>query len=175
LGAPAAGLSAAHGACLHPSRGFTTKNKLFMKKLLYVFITALAMLSCSDDSSTSEANNIKMTLDGEEIIFSNISVTEESFPAEGDIPAYTELTVSAVANENILSFFVIKGEVGEDLIYNINYTENDIIYFGTDISSTTETNGDDKHLVGTFQGSLDLVGPQDNTRQLTNGSFHIKY
>jgi hypothetical protein len=146
-----------------------------MKKLLYVFITALAMLSCSDDSGTSGGNKIKMTLDGEEIIFNNISVTQENFAAEGDIPAYTELTVTAVANENVLSFFVIKGEVGADVVYNISYTEDEVIYFGSDMSSTTQTNGDAKHLVGTFEGTLLLLGPQETTRQLTDGSFDIEY
>jgi hypothetical protein len=43
------------------------------------------------------------------------------------------------------------------------------------MSSTTQTNGDAKHLVGTFEGTLLLLGPQETTRQLTDGSFDIEY
>ncbi len=145
-----------------------------MKNLLFAFIAAFAMLSCSDDSGSSNRDRIVMTVNGEEVIFTNINAVSEDIPADGESPAYSEITVSAVANGNLLSFFIIRGETGPDRIYGFYYMIDDVVFNGELTSDVTKNDG--SHLKGTFSGSLLSSGiGAEIIYPVTNGSFDIRY
>ncbi len=147
-----------------------------MKNLFIAFFAAFALVACSDDDNSPSGNLISVEFDGQEVNFRNIQLEQVSYPAQGENPAYTEITVVATANGNVFSFFVIKGETGQDAVYDFSYATGNALYNGVDMQSNLVSNGDEQHLVGTFSGTMtNFAETASATIQITDGSFDIKY
>ena len=152
-----------------------------MKKLfLFLAASTLALTSCSsdDDGGSSIGGTITVTIDGQAKTFNSVVVDEEVYDA-GTADEYTDLTVTGVigtSTNEIITFYLEKGDLGSNAIYYFYYTKNGVTYYSTGISSNVTTNNDSKKLIGNFSGTMsDVSGSGNNDAVFTNGSFNIQY
>jgi hypothetical protein len=157
-----------------------------MKKLLklfVLFILAFSANSCSSDSGTSSPHGtLTATIDNVARTFYTVVVNQEEFPADGENPAYTMLTVTASDNNSTAQYFtfsLIKGEIGADAAFAFSYVDNGTTYYDSGaFSNFVQTNSNNKVLEGTFSGTLsdEMSNPGNvETVTITGGSFDIHY
>lgn len=150
-----------------------------MKKLFFFLAVAgMALTSCSgDDSSpvTSGTSSASATVNGVAKTFTTFSASTEDFPADGNYPAYTEVSVVGTnsANETV-SFMVERGELGP--VYgSFAYTQmGDVFYNYSSDFNVIVTVNNAAQLKGTFSGTLITNGGSGSVT-VTNGAFDIHF
>lgn len=150
-----------------------------MKKIiLFVALATLgtSLNSCSSDDSGSStsSNRISATIDGTVKTFDKVNViVDESFAP--DILLHVSATKGNDLTESI-TFTTWKGSVGPNRTTAFYYTLNDVSFMGgSELNTTIVTNGEDRHLTGTFSGKVKTAGGTSSEKTITSGSFDIKY
>ena len=161
-----------------------TLTLLIMKKiyvLMLVAILAFSLNFCSNhDTATTPpaptiANSVSMKVGGTIKTFNTVTVTQIPYTANGMNFVDLEITASNDGStKEFLVFYIAKGNLGQDVSWDFNYTLNDVPYaqVGTSIGSEATVNSDNK-LKGTFSGTV--TSSTDVNLELTQGSFDITY
>lgn len=163
-----------------------------MKKLfLFLSLATLSvgLNSCSKDDSSDSSNNnstpsaVQVTINGASKTFNTIVVDQDTYTEEGH--TYTELIVTASINNSateMITFSLIKGEVGADAIYGFEYIKDGKRYNtfnseGFAFSTITQTNSNNK-ITGTFSGGLSAWNNDTGVYDVvttSSGAINITY
>lgn len=149
-----------------------------MKKLfLFVAVAGLAfsLNSCSSSSSggSSPGGTLTAKINGVAKTFNTV-VVSENVQGAGTADEYTELTVTAAigtSTTEFITFYLDKGDLGSDAIYEFYYTKDGVIYNGSWATNVT-TNNNSKKIVGSLSGTF-----SDGVTAfvISEGTFNVQY
>lgn len=145
-----------------------------MKKLFFIIVAALSVVSCSgDDSKTLTRGIVTFTVDGKQLVFDDVNV----YPSQN----------FQWGNEDYRSIFSTKGGDAIRITFpiteeatngggDVNFTEqgNDFFELNAHINYTENS----KHRIsGTFNGTFTngQNGIDEKKRTITNGTFDVRY
>jgi|GEM_PF-3876863 len=141
-----------------------------MKKLFFVTIAALSIISCSgDDSKTLTKGIVAFTVNGKQLVFDDVNI----FPSRN----------YQWGNENYRSIFSTKGGDAIRITFpitaeaqngggDITFTEQGNDFF--EMNAHLEYTENSKHRIsGTFTNGQN--GVDEQTRTITNGTFDVRY
>ncbi|CAL2091963.1 conserved exported protein of unknown function [Tenacibaculum sp. 190524A02b] len=165
-----------------------------MKKLFiqtFLVLTSLFFFSCSGNDDNPEeqlsVNEIKMTVNGEELIFNKVVVGTYTYHAYGEnIPKLTGTIDNST--DKIITIILRKNDVGSGSLAEIEYHEKGVDYRYSPIITHINCSKDGKitfvtsendgaNFAGVFSGRIQSC-PIDtrviNYMNITNGSFKVK-
>ena len=162
------------------------KNLLIKTILLLSFITISSCSGNDDDNIAQSINEVKMTINGEKIIFDNV-VAKQIDNGSGGKDVILSATVGT-KTDKIISFKFRDSFVGDNAIYSISYTDNGYVYdnifidwcysvefYACNIVSITNVNNGSK-VSGYFSGTFEKCN--NNVIEkiiITDGAFNASY
>ena len=161
-----------------------TLTLLIMKKIYVlplIAILAFTLNFCSkhsDDPTPAPpaiTSSVSMKVGGEIKTFNTVTVKEQPYTANGENFVDLEITASQNGSTTeFIIFYIGKGNLGQNVSWDFNYTLNEVPYaqIGTSVGSEATINSNNK-LKGSFSGTV--TASDDKTLELTQGSFDITY
>ncbi|MCF2876081.1 MULTISPECIES: hypothetical protein [unclassified Tenacibaculum] len=168
-----------------------------MKKLVFkmlVLFSIAIMSSCSSNNSDDVApetskSEIKMTIDGNELIFNSVVVNSNTQNAFGEPAIELTGTINKSADK-VITLTINKSQIGGKTLSDFTYVENGTTYyFGAVMSVSTcgatipdskmafiTTTNDEKAISGNFAGNIDICSNNTiKSLKISNGSFNATY
>ena len=166
-----------------------------MKKLFiqtFLVLTSLFFFSCSGNDDNPEeqlsVNEIKMTVNGEELIFNKVVTGKNTYHVYGgDNPKLTGTIGDST--DRIVTIILFKNDVGSGSLAEIEYHEKGVDYlYSTRVShincseeakvTLVTSENDGTNFAGNFSGKMEACSRDPNFEMLgsidiTNGSFKI--
>ena len=155
-----------------------------MKKL-FLFIAVSSLLfslnSCTNsDSSRGIGGSITMKINGVSKTYYTVAVNQQIISA-GTANEYKLLTVIGTVGANtteIITFNLVRGDVGSDVVFDFTYQNGTSLYFGNSLNgfiSNVTLNNSGNQLNGNFAGELvDNLGNPSGI-VLSEGAFDVQY
>ena len=157
-------------------------KKLF-KATLLLFIGLIISSCSSNEDNLKTASEIRMTINGNEVVFDNVIVNKLS-GEEG-----TSISVSGsvgAKTDKILNFYFYDSQVGADALSDVTYTVDGYTYgntagtcgdsvYSSSISNITNVN-DGSKISGNFSGTFEECNNGSVEKLvITNGSYNVTY
>lgn len=155
-----------------------------MKKLLFktfLLLSIITLNSCSsnsdnDDLNPTNGNEIKMTVNGNELIFNNIKTEQNLDAGQGKKKIKFTATING-QTDKFLIFSVYEEVTGSDSLISFKYSENGVTYDepihpGFDFNVLENISST---LKASFSGSVQETSRGTGTIDITNGIINIKF
>ncbi|WP_026712513.1 hypothetical protein [Flavobacterium daejeonense] len=150
-----------------------------MRKLLiyvFIFISFLFFHSCSNENENAEiaTNTFECKVDGVQKKFITSSSLTLGLIDQVIVNAYPNTEINS--SENFMFNIILDESLPQSSRIGLKYFDGTKWYFSSEnfISEITYRNTTTKTIKGTFSGTVE-ESFTSNTKQITQGSFNIKY